>query len=200
MLCPAALRECCFQKLPLCSRINSCCSSMLAKSKRSQESKQARVLEPRDHAGVHVPFHIPSLSTLLQSQECSPVNICILPLESVLLLCRGLCCLLLTCCLVSMNCPCHPFQPAYFYLKKKKKGNFFFFRADLGFQKIGRYKVPHIFWDQDLSHHSSEFVAIGKPILTHLYAPPQSIYSVAFDKYIMWRFEGEWPPYIVSYV
>lgn len=111
MLCPAALRVCCFQKLPLCSQINSCWSSMLVKSKKSQESKQARVIEPRDHAGVHVPFYIPSLSTLLQSQECSPVNICILPLESVFC-CVGLCCLLLTCCLVSVNCHCHPFQPA----------------------------------------------------------------------------------------
>lgn len=56
---------------------------MLVESKRSQESKQAGVLEPRDHAGVHVPFHIPSLSTLLQSQERSPVNISILPSDSI---------------------------------------------------------------------------------------------------------------------
>lgn len=141
MLCPAALRECCFQKLSLCSQINSCWSSMLAKPKRSQESKQARVLEPRDHAGVHVPFHIPSLSTLLQSQECSPVNICILPLESVLLLCRGLWCLLLTCCLVSMNCPCHPFQPAYFYLKKM----YFFFQNRFRFSENWKVQsAPHL--------------------------------------------------------
>lgn len=84
------------------------------------------------------------------------------------LLCRGLCCLLLTSACVYELSP-SSISTCYFYLKKKKR--YFFFRADLGFQKIGRYKVPHIFWDQDLSHHSSEFVAIGKPILTHLYPP-----------------------------